>query len=143
MADTVVFDTSAFLTLTGDEDGANEVDALIGKAMAGEVALHACFVSLTEVEYITLQKSGEATARQRMADIDALPIEWHHSDNDLCSAAAKFKAAHKMSFADSFVAALAQRLDATLVHKDPEFAALADVVKLHALPPKSGPGQMA
>ena len=137
MADAVVFDTSAFLTLTGDEPGADTVQDFITDALAGELDLHASFVSLTEIEYITRQKEGEQTAHRRLADIKALPIHWHHSDEALCGEAAKLKAAHKISFADAFVAATAQRLNATLVHKDPEFAALGDVIKQHPLPPKA------
>jgi len=139
VAEAVLLDTSAFLTLTGDEAGADTVQGLITDAMAGEVALHASFVSLTEVEYITIQEEGDATARQRLADIKALPIQWRHSDDAPCSAAAKLKAAHKLSFADSFVAATAQRIGAVLVHKDPEFVALGDMVRQRMLPPKTGP----
>lgn len=140
MADAVVFDTSAFLTLTGEEPGADTVQKFITDAMAGEIDLHASFVSLTEIEYITRQKEGEVVARQRLADIKALPVQWHHSDDTLCAAAAELKAAHKVSFADAFVAATAQRLDATLVHKDPEFDALKGVIKLQPLPPKTRAG---
>jgi predicted nucleic acid-binding protein len=64
-------------------------------------------------------------------------VKWHHSDDALCGTAAKLKAANKRSFADAFVAALAQRLDATLIHKDPEFLALTDAVKQRMLPPKA------
>lgn len=138
MAEIVVFDTSAFLTLTGEEPGADTVQKFITDALAGEIDLRASFVSLTEVEYITRQAKGEEVARQRLADIKALPIQWLHSDDALCGEAAKLKAAHKVSFADAFVAATAKRLDATLVHKDPEFEALAGVIKLHGLPPKAG-----
>lgn len=84
---------------------------------AGHAELNACFVSLAEVEYITFREEGQTVADARLGDIRALPIRWYHSDDDLCSAAAKLKAAHKLSFADSFVAALARRLDATLIHK--------------------------
>lgn len=66
------------------------------------------------------------------------PVHWLHSDEALCSEAAKLKAAHKVSFADAFVAATAQRLNATLVHKDPEFDALEGVISLHRLPLKVG-----
>ena len=38
MADVVVFDTSAFLTLTGEEPGADTVQNFITDALAGEVA---------------------------------------------------------------------------------------------------------
>ena len=137
MADAVVLDTSAFLTLTGDEPGADTVQKFITDALAGEIDLHASFVSLTEIEYITCQKEGEETARERLADIKALPVQWLHSDDALCSEAAKLKAAHKVSFADAFVAATAKRLDATLVHKDPEFDTLKGAIKLHGLPPKA------
>jgi predicted nucleic acid-binding protein len=137
VADAVVFDTSAFLTLTGEEPGADTVQNFITDALAGEIDLHASFVSLTEIEYITRQKEGEETARERLADIKALPVRWLHSDDALCSEAAKLKAAHKVSFADAFVAATAQRLNATLIHKDPEFDALNGVIKLHPLPPKA------
>ena len=138
MADAVVFDTSAFLTLTGEEPGADTVQKFITDALAGEKDLHASFVSLTEIEYITRQKEGEKIARERLADLKALPIQWHHSDDALCGEAAKLKAAHKISFADAFVAATALRIQATLVHKDPEFDALAGLLKLYGLPPKTG-----
>ena len=48
----------------------------------------------------------------------------------------QLKAAHKISFADAFVAATALRWDAALVHKDSEFKALDGVIKLLALPLK-------
>lgn len=137
MAKVGVLDTSAFLTLTDEEPGAETVQEVIADAIAGNADLHAAFVSLAEIEYITLQRKGHEVARKRLADIKSLPIRWHHSDDEWCSAAAKLKAAHKLSLADSFVAALAQRLDATLVHKDPEFGTLGDAVKQQMLPAKT------
>lgn len=136
MAENIVLDTSAILTLTGNEPGADEVQAYLTDAIIGRVTLHGSFVSLTEVEYITLQEEGEAVARQRLIDLNALPIHWLHSDQALCGEAAKFKAAHKVSFADSFVAATTIRFDAILVHKDPEFQPLAATVRQKMLPPK-------
>lgn len=138
MADAIVLDTSAILTLTGNEPGADEVQTYLAEAIAGRIQLHSSFASLTEVEYITAQEEGAEAARQRLADLNALPIQWLHSDAALCHEAARLKAAHKISFADAFVAATAARFDATLVHKDPEFLSLGSEVKQHALPPKSG-----
>lgn len=117
------------------------MQARLEHATAGRIQLHSSFATLTEVEYITAREEGREVARQRMADLSALPIHWLHSDAALCSEAAKLKAAHKISFADAFVAATARRFDATLIHKDPEFSALAGVVKQEMLPPKpSAPG---
>jgi predicted nucleic acid-binding protein len=134
--DDIVLDTSAILTLTGNEPGTDEVQTFIADAIVGRIRLYGSFVTLTEVEYITTQEEGEAVARQRMADLGALPIQWLHSDAELCSAAAKLKAPNRISFADSFVAATTLRFDATLIHKDPEFQALAPLVKQKMLPPK-------
>jgi predicted nucleic acid-binding protein len=65
-----------------------------------------------------------------------LPIEVVESDEPLGLAAARIKASHKLSVADAWIAATAERLGATLVHKDPEFEALAGSIRLQALPPK-------
>jgi predicted nucleic acid-binding protein len=135
--DAVVLDTSAILTLTGNEPGADEVQTYLTEAIAGRIQLHGSFATLTEVEYITAQEEGLEAARQRLTDLSALPIQWLHSDAALCHEAAGLKAAHKISFADAFVAATAMRFGATLVHKDPEFDTLAGQVKQHELPSKS------
>jgi ribonuclease VapC len=91
---------------------------------------------LTEVEYITIQEEGTFIATIRLDDLAKLPIQWIHSDRALCGESAKLKAKHKISFADSFVAATAMRLNATLVHRDPEFGALAPDLRRTMLPPK-------
>ena len=136
VTETLLLDTSAILAFIEDEPGSGQVyDALIA-ANAGLLHLYCCFVSLTEVEYITRQERGEIIADQRMRDLRNLPIQWVHSDDVLCSAAAKLKAACRISFADAFVAAAAMLLDATLVHKDPEFIPLAPNLKQMALTPK-------
>jgi predicted nucleic acid-binding protein len=132
-----VLDTSACFALLENEPGAQEVEDRLLAARAGRLKLHASFVTLTEVEYIITQERSAADALQAMVKMRAWPLQWHFADEALCSEAAKVKAAHQVSFADAFVAATARRLDATLVHKDPEFEALSGVIRLHALPPKT------
>lgn len=136
MPEAIVLDTSACFALLEDEGGADVVEKHLFDARAGDVEVHGSFVTLTEVEYITLQERGEEDAARAIAILEAWPVNWHHSDPAVCSAAAKLKAAHKISFADAFVASLAQSLDATLIHKDPEFLALAGSMKQKMLPPK-------
>ena len=138
MSKDVLLDTSAWLTWSQDEPGADEVEAYFEKAIDGDATLHSSFVSLTELEFITTQRFGTDKARELLESVEDKPVRWHQSDRALCAEAAKLKAAHKVSFADAFVAATAKRVDAVLIHKDPEFAALAGVIKLHGLPPKSG-----
>lgn len=143
VAESLLLDTSAFLTLTDKEDGFGRVQQLLRDARRGEVELHASFVTLTELRYILTYDRGEEKADRIGNAIRKFPVAWQHSDDALCVAAAKLKAAHKVSFADAFVAATAQRLNATLVHKDPEFEALHGVIKLEGLPPKNSPGPAA
>lgn len=138
MAETFVLDTSAFIALDEREPGAEEVEAILSKAWLGEAEVHASFATLTELEYIRTQEQDAQQATELLTFAKSQPVKWHHTDDALCSEAAKLKAAHKVSFADAFVAATAKRLDATLVHKDPEFHALKGVIKLHSLPPKAG-----
>ena len=143
MAEGFVLDTSAWLALDEREAGAADVEAIIAEAWLGQATVHAYFVTLTELEYIRTQETNAQQAAELLTFAKAQSVVWHHSDNALCSAAAKLKAAHKISFADSFVAALAHRLDATLIHKDPEFAGLGDAIKQRMLLPKSGLGEVA
>ncbi len=51
--------------------------------------------------------------------------------------AARFKAVHRLSLADTIIAAYAVQANATLLHKDPEYEALAGQVRLEALPYKT------
>jgi predicted nucleic acid-binding protein len=137
MAEILVFDTSGWIALDEKEPGAEQVESLLADAWLGKAQIGASFVTLTELEYIRTQEHGAQQAAELLAFARSQPVTWHHSDDALCSAAAKLKAAYKVSFADSFVAALAQRLNATLVHKDPEFEALKGVIKLLPRPPKT------
>jgi predicted nucleic acid-binding protein len=138
MAKAYLLDSSALIALLDKEPGAERVKELIEGIALGENDLHACFVSLTEVQYINTYDHGLADARQTIADMKLLPISWLHSDDALCASAAEWKANHKLSFADAFVIAAAARLGAVLVHKDPEFLPFSGQVKLEALPLKSG-----
>ena len=136
MAEMFVLDTAAWITLEEQEPGADEVEAILAKAWLGAAVVHACFATLTELEYIRTQERDAQQAAELLGFARAQPVQWLHSDDALCGSAAKLKAAHKISFADAFVAATALRCNAVLVHKDPEFNALSGVIQLHALPPK-------
>ena len=138
MIEVFVLDTSAWVALDEREPGAEMVEAILTKAWLGQAEVHGSFATLTELEYVRTQERDARQATELLAFARSQPVQWLHSDDALCSSAAKLKAAHKISFADSFVAATALRLNATLVHKDPEFTALAGVLKLHPLPPKTG-----
>lgn len=129
-----VLDTSALLCLIEDEEGAGDVERLLKSGQN----IFVCFISLMEFYYVTLQEAGEEAAIQRYALLKELPIRIIESNEELGLAAGRIKASHRLSVADAWVAATAERLNAILVHKDPEFDALKGALQLQNLPYKSG-----
>jgi ribonuclease VapC len=138
MSESFLLDSSALLALTDQEPGAERVRELVTQASSGNVSLYGCFATLTEVQYSKTYDVGAAGAAQIMSDLRQLPISWLHSDTALCALAAEWKASHRVSFADAFVLASAQRSGAILVHKDPEMVQLGGLIRQEVLPLKNG-----
>ena len=63
MADLYVLDTSAILTFTDGEDGANEIEKLLNSARAHQSQIEICSISLMELYYITVSEQGEEKQR--------------------------------------------------------------------------------
>lgn len=116
-----LLDTSALLTLRGDEAGAGRVAELLAQTSAGGATCHGCFISLMEVLYRVWKNEGETAGREAYAACLGLPLIWSHESPALLERAASIKANHPLSLADAWIAAAALELGATLVHKDPEF----------------------
>ena len=127
-----VLDTSALLAMIEAEPGAPRVRELLQTA---EILMP--FVVGLEVYYTAWQSISETEADYRLAAVRRLPARWMHqvSDNVLVTAG-RFKAQHQVSFADALIAAFAADADAILVHKDPEYDALASDVRQERLPYK-------
>ena len=127
-----LLDTSALLTLIEDEDGAAWVETLLKE--------HDVFVPwlcLLELHYISQQEQGLSEANKRYALLRATNATflWHASETLLLTAAG-YKANHKLSLADTIIAAFAAERGAILVHKDPEYEVLEGEVRLEPLPYK-------
>ena len=127
-----LLDTSALLTLIEDEAGAERVEQVLTE---DEVCLP--WLVLLEAYYVSLQERGQAEADRRYALAKQLPatIMWE-VDEPVLLTAARLKAAYHLSLADAIIAAFAIQENAVLLHKDPEFEALAGQVPLEALPYK-------
>jgi predicted nucleic acid-binding protein len=127
-----LLDTSAILTLIEDETGADRVEEVLTQ---DEVWLP--WLVLLETHYITRQEQGEADANRRYALIKQLPVTilWDMDEPTLLTAA-RLKATYHISLADAIVASFAIRQKAVILHRDPEFEALAGQVSLEGLPYK-------
>lgn len=136
---THLLDSSALLALIEDEPGSDRVEELIGQRRAALSAL-----ALLEVFYISMQERGQEEAERRYLLLKELGLEtvWRLDEPTLL-VAGRFKAEHRISLADAWIAATAARRDLVLVHKDPELESLAGSVRLEPLPYKDrGPSEV-
>jgi predicted nucleic acid-binding protein len=119
----ILLDTSALLTLRDDEPGAERVE----EALAQPDHCYACFLSRMEVLYRVWKDEHERAGRLAYEQLKALPLQWVEASEPLLERAATIKACHSLSLADAWIAAAAQQIGATLLHKDPEFQAISDL----------------
>jgi predicted nucleic acid-binding protein len=128
-----LLDTSALLTLIEDEAGADQVEEVLRNS---EVFIP--WLCLLEIHYITQQERNITEANQRYALLKAsgATILWETNETILLTAAS-FKARFRLSLADTMIAAYANEYNAVLVHKDPEYEVLKELIKLEPLPYKN------
>ena len=132
-----VLDTSALLALRGDEAGADEVEKILREAEKGKCEIYLSFMTLMELCYRLWQDKGEQSAKEILAETKALPIQEIREENDLLIMASRVKANFRLSVADSWIIVTAWQKKAKLVHKDPEFEQVKQIVELVSLPYKS------
>jgi predicted nucleic acid-binding protein len=125
-----LLDTSAFLALRDDEEGAGQVADILRMAQTENAHCFACFLTLMEVLYRVWKDEGEHEGRLAYEQCQTLPVDWIHESRQLLEKAAEIKAKHGLSLADAWIGASAILCDSVLVHKDPEFEAL-DCAQLH------------
>jgi len=131
-----VLDTSALFALRGDERGADEVERILKEAEKGECEVYVSFITLMELCYRLWQDKGEQSAKEILAETRALPIQEVGEEKDLLIKASRIKANFSLSVADSWIIATAWQKKARLIHKDPEFEQVKEIVELLPLPYK-------
>ena len=117
----LVLDTWSIVAYFEDEPSAGHVADLIADAQESGGSLAMSVVNAGELWYLMARRSSEADADRAVAEIQQLGIRLVEIDWDLARLAARFKSEHRMSYADCFAAALAQRSKAKLVTGDTEF----------------------
>ncbi len=129
---TKVLDSWALLAFFEDEPAAEQVEKLLTQAAADRHKLLLSVVNWGEIYYNTMREVSQEAAEQKAREIATLPIDIVGVSDDLTLArqAAVFKAAHKMSYADCFAAALAKLKSAELLTGDPEFKEVEKEIKV-------------
>jgi ribonuclease VapC len=133
-----VLDASAVVRYLTNGAGAAKVDALIDRGFRGEARLSISVVNWGEALYSLANMRGLNQAKAALMALNAL-VEPVLVDEALAEAAAAVRFHYKLGYADCFAAALALRLNATLVTTDPDFAKLGKRLKVMALQRGSTP----
>ena len=120
-----VIDTEAILAFYLDEPGADKMEDLLQKSLAGSLECFVNVVNLSEFYYIVARRSKKAADEKeknlRNYAVKIVPVD----DNSLWKEAAQLKASHSLSLGDAFAAATAKVLKADLVAGfDKEFRGL-------------------
>jgi predicted nucleic acid-binding protein len=126
-------DSFALLAWLQDEACAKRMDQIFRKAAAGETVLYLNVLNYGEVLYIIERRYGLEKTSEVIGIIDGLPLTIVNADRALTFAAAHIKANYPISYADSFVVALAQQKGATILTGDPEFKSLSELVSIEWL----------
>jgi len=125
-----VLDSFALLAYFQAEPGGEKVRDLLREASAKKATAFLSVINLGEILYITERKLGRNTADNTLRDIFRLPVQLADASTDRVIGAAHVKARYAISYADAFVVALAQELEATIITADPEFQKVASLATI-------------
>ncbi len=131
---TRVLDAHGLLVFLEKEAGYEKVEQSFVAAAEKDRYLLMTSVNFGEVYYIVLRECGQGKANEIEKIIRTLPIEIIDVDIQLAREAARFKAVHKISYADCFAAALAKLHKGELITGDKEFKSIESDIKISWLP---------
>ena len=134
-----VLDANAVLRYLaiGDGQGGEKVLGLFQQAERGQARLSMSVINLGEVLYILLKRVGEQRALHYIRILEH-GVTIVDADTIRTIQAATLKHQLKLGYADSFAAALALELKATLVSADPSFEKVGKDLKWMRLPKFDG-----
>ena len=119
MNEVYVLDSCALIAYLRKENGALHVANLFKKAFEKECEIYIHKASVAEVYYDTLRISDKDKAENMIKDLTLLPIVFSNNfSNAFIKQIGYFKVNHKISFADSFVLALASIKKAIVISSD-------------------------
>lgn len=125
-----VLDSWAVIAYFEDEPAGKQIADLIATAHEAAIPIYMSVVNVGEVWYITAREVSRADADTIVKELRDLRIQFETADWELTLEAARFKAQHKMSYADCYAAALAKKKGANLITGDNEFKTVEDQVDI-------------
>ena len=129
-AKALVLDSWSVIAYLEDEPSGQKIADLIASAHEQAIPVSMCVVNAGEVWYIIAREISEEEANASIKELRDLRIQFEDVNWDLTQEAARFKAKHKMSYADCYAAALAMSRKANLVTGDREFKQIESAVNI-------------
>jgi ribonuclease VapC len=129
-AKALVLDSWSVIAYLEDEPSGQQIADLIASAHEEAIPVFMCVVNAGEVWYIIAREISEDDANLSIKELRDLRIQFVDVDWELTQEAARFKAHHKMSYADCYAVALAKAKKADLVTGDIEFKSIEDQIKI-------------
>jgi len=126
-----VFDSSALISYFDGEPNANKVADILEEINEKNLQSYLCVVNFGEVYYHFLRSGGEEKSLLILNAIRTLPVKIVEANIEITLAAARIKAFNKMSYADTFAAALTEQKEAILVTGDKEFKVLRKAISIN------------
>lgn len=123
----IVLDAWAVLALIfKEEPAAGMVKDLFEQVGSDKPTIHISWINLGEVFYNIARKKDFESANEVISDLLLLPIKTHEPSKSDIMAAARLKSTHRLSYADAFAVALAEKLNAAIFTGDPDILAIED-----------------
>jgi uncharacterized protein len=125
-----VLDSFALIAYLEGEECGKSVISIFEEVLEGKAEIFLSVINWGEIYYIALREGGEERAELYRMTISKYPVAIVEANKELTLAAAKFKAHHKMSYADAFAAGLTKHKSATLLTGDKEFKPIEKEIKI-------------
>ena len=119
-----VLDANALLAFVQDEPGSQRVERLLREARQQHRLILISVINFGEVCYLLWEKRGEQNAREIIARLRRLPLDFIPVNLEHALKACEIKATHNIPYVDSIAASLAVLQSATLVTSDRHFEKL-------------------
>jgi predicted nucleic acid-binding protein len=125
-----VLDSWAVIAYLEDEPAGQQIADLIAGAHEDDIPVYMSVINAGEVWYTVAREISEQEADNSIKTLRDLRIQFEDVDWDLTLEAARFKASHKMSYADCYAAATSKSKKAELITGDGEFRQVQNEVNV-------------
>ena len=127
---TLVLDSHPLIRYFEQEEGWQEIAVLLQQASEEKCRLLLSVVNWGEMFYVTHREYGSEYAQKIVHALRHMPVSIQDANQEITLQAAMLKTKGRLSYADSFAAALAMKENCELVTGDKEFKSVEKEVKI-------------